>query len=266
MLSQQLLDLLRRWWRSNGHGIGCFLAGRPVTPHRAAAQRRFHAAARRAGIDKRVGFTPCAIASPRICSNGRPTSASFRCFWATRSSTPRRLYPCRHQGDRRGHQPARPAAHPGKTARLIAPFPCHAQRSRCGSSAATVRYGARQRRTCEPRATEGHVGHRGLPQRTGRACRALRGLLACAHRLQLLPQPALPEVPRRSPPRNGWPTAKRSCCRFRTTTSCSRCRPRSATSPTKTRPSSTASCSMRGSLLSSGRTTAPDQEQQNEPK
>jgi hypothetical protein len=46
-------------------------------------------------------------------------------------------YPCRHQGDRRGHQPARPAAHRGKAARLIAPRPCRVRRSRLRIRAST---------------------------------------------------------------------------------------------------------------------------------
>ena len=55
-----------------------------------------------------------------------------------------------------------------------------------------------QCRPCEPRPVEGDVGDRELPHGGARrACRALRGLLAHADRLQLLPQPSLPEVPGR---------------------------------------------------------------------
>jgi Putative transposase len=47
----------------------------------------------------------------------------------------------------------------------------------------------------QPRSVEGDVGHRALPYRSARrARRALREVLAHRHRLQLLPQPALPEV------------------------------------------------------------------------
>jgi len=54
-----------------------------------------------------------------------------------------------------------------------------------------------QCRPCEPRPVEGDVGDRELPHGgSRRACCALRGLLAHADRLQLVPQPALPEVPR----------------------------------------------------------------------
>src|SRR6201998_730689 len=54
------------------------------------------------------------------------------------------------------------------------------------------------RRSREPRPTESHVGDRALPNGgIGRSWRTLRGLRPSAHLLQLLPQPALPEVPRR---------------------------------------------------------------------
>ena len=60
-----------------------------------------------------------------------------------------------------------------------------------------------QRRPCKPRPAEGHVSHRELPHRGARRpCRAMRGLRAHPHLLQLLPQPALPEVPRRRG--QGW--------------------------------------------------------------
>jgi hypothetical protein len=54
------------------------------------------------------------------------------------------------------------------------------------------------RRPFEPRPTQGHVGDRALPNGgAGRSCRTLRGLRPPAHLLQLLPQPALSEVPGR---------------------------------------------------------------------
>ena len=95
MLSQQLLDLSRQWWRIARPRYWLFpgqVPGEPLTTRQ--LNRAVHAAAQRAGIEKRVGgFTPCAMASPRICSNGRPTSESFRCCSGTRSSTPRRSIP-----------------------------------------------------------------------------------------------------------------------------------------------------------------------------
>src|SRR5262249_29117873 len=54
-----------------------------------------------------------------------------------------------------------------------------------------------QCRTRQPRPVEGDVGHRALPHGGARRPRpALRELLAHRNLLQLLPQPALPEVPR----------------------------------------------------------------------
>ena len=53
-------------------------------------------------------------------------------------------------------------------------------------------------RPCQPRPTEGDVGDRALSHGgTRRPCRALCGVRLHHDRLQLLPQPALPEVPRR---------------------------------------------------------------------
>ena len=63
------------------------------------------------------------------------------------------------------------------------------------------------------------------------------------HRLQLLPQPALSEVPGPGARRMARRRARPSCCRCPTSTSCSRCRRRSPRSPSTTRPSSTPSCS-----------------------
>ena len=55
-----------------------------------------------------------------------------------------------------------------------------------------------QCRPCQPRPTEGDVGDRELPHGGARRpCRALRGVRAQPDLVQLLPQPALPEVPGR---------------------------------------------------------------------
>ena len=106
-----------------------------------------------------------------------------------------------------------------------------------------------QRRSCQPRPVEGHVGDRDLPHcRARRTRRALRGLRARTHRLQLLPQPPLPEVsgrrgaamarrtrsraaagpllPRRLHPAGGDRRRSRSRTRPPSTTSCSRPPPR----------------------------------------
>jgi hypothetical protein len=65
-----------------------------------------------------------------------------------------------------------------------------------------------QCRSCEPQPIEGHVSHRELPYGGARRpCRALRELRAHPHRLQFLPQPALPKAPgrRRAPSPNPQP-------------------------------------------------------------
>ena len=75
-----------------------------------------------------------------------------------------------------------------------------------------------------------------MPQRgAGGTCAALRRLRADRDRLQLLPQPALPEVPGAAPRAAGSKRARPICCRWTTTMWCSRCRRRSAPSPTTTR-------------------------------
>ncbi len=62
--------------------------------------------------------------------------------------------------------------------------------------AATARHGAGPMPPCQPRPVEGDVGDRELPHGGARwPCRALRGLRLYDHRVQRLPQPALPEVP-----------------------------------------------------------------------
>ncbi len=83
-----------------------------------------------------------------------------------------------------------------------------------------------QRRPCEPRPAEGDVGDRELPHGGARRpCRALRGLRAHAHRLQLLPQPALPEVPGRGGASEWLADARgRAAAGAATSTSSSPCR------------------------------------------
>jgi site-specific recombinase XerD len=57
MLSQQLLDLLRRWWLIKRPREWLFPGGVPGEPLTTRQlNRAVHAAAQRAGIDKRVGL------------------------------------------------------------------------------------------------------------------------------------------------------------------------------------------------------------------
>jgi integrase len=60
---------------------------------------------------------------------------------------------------------------------------------------------AARARSLEPRAAEGHVGHRALSQRRlGRSFAAMLVVRRTADRVQLVPQPTLPEVPERRRP------------------------------------------------------------------
>ena len=76
MLSPQLLELLRVWWREGRRrslllpGGWLFPGRNPVEPLSARQFcRAVHAAAQAAGIKKRVSPIRCGTASPRICSN-----------------------------------------------------------------------------------------------------------------------------------------------------------------------------------------------------
>ncbi len=83
-----------------------------------------------------------------------------------------------------------------------------------------------QCRPCEPRPAEGHVGDRELPHGgSRRARRALRG--QCAHTLiayNSCRNRHCPKCQGAARARSGWPSARPSCCRCRTSTWCSRCR------------------------------------------
>src|SRR5947208_3625934 len=103
------------------------------------------------------------------------------------------LHPRRHQRDWRGDEPTRSPAEDARLSAAVA-----AVGGRGGGHLPSSRAGLAclPRRPCEPRPTEGDVGDRALPNGgVGRSCRTLRSLRPPAHLLQLLPQPALPEVP-----------------------------------------------------------------------
>jgi integrase len=100
MLSPQLLELLRAWWREGRHlGVllprGWLFPGRnPVEPlSTRQLNRAVHAAAEAAGIKPgskgECRRTRCGTASPRICWNRTLTSASSRC-WASFRHHPER--------------------------------------------------------------------------------------------------------------------------------------------------------------------------------
>jgi hypothetical protein len=62
------------------------------------------------------------------------------------------------------------------------------------SSVTMARLASSPCRPCQPRPTQGDIGHRALPDRSPRRpCRALRRLRLYHDRLQFLPQSALPD-------------------------------------------------------------------------
>ena len=96
MLSPQLLELLRAWWRE-GRRLGALLprGWRFPAAIRSSRSRPANSIAPSTPLSRPPGSknayrrTHCGTASPRICWNRTPTSASFRCCWAMPSSTPR---------------------------------------------------------------------------------------------------------------------------------------------------------------------------------
>ena len=76
MLSPQLLELLRAWWRAARPQAWLFPGQNPVNPMSARQLvRAVRAAARARGSPSAYRRTPCGTASPPICSNRTSTSA-----------------------------------------------------------------------------------------------------------------------------------------------------------------------------------------------
>ena len=100
ILSPNLLELLRDWWRV-ARKKGWMSPGQPwLFPgyrgqHTSARQlhRIVRLAAGRAGITKRVAFIRCGTASPPISWSRRPIFGSSRFYWDIRNSTRRRSTP-----------------------------------------------------------------------------------------------------------------------------------------------------------------------------
>src|SRR5919201_1836416 len=174
MLSPHLLDLLRAWWKA-ARPQGWLFPGRdPVQPMTTRQlNRACHAAAQLAEIDKRVSLHTLrhSFATHLLEQNTDIRVIQVLLGHAKLENTA--LYT----------RVARGA--PGFGGRGYFPPPWTGMASS-------------QRRPCLPRPVEGDVGNRELPHRSPRrACRALRALRLYHHRLQLLPQPALPKMPRR---------------------------------------------------------------------
>src|ERR1700712_5157175 len=216
MLSPQLLGLLRLWWR-DGRRRGAVLArGRPRgrgapggvavpgpaprgadldppdQPRRARGRRR-----RRPAQAGDAPYPALQLRHPPARTGRRhprhPGAARTR-----QARHHRALRPGRDQDDPRRHRAAgAPRAADGRTE--------HNRLTRRATRAGGRRRLPRCRaglpggpgRAPEPAPAQGDGGHRAVPHRLPRwSCRGLRRLRPHAHRLQLLPQPALPQMPR----------------------------------------------------------------------
>src|SRR5712664_3005019 len=203
MLSPLLLDLLREWWRA-ARPRGWLFPGRdpaqPMTTRQ--LNRACHAAAQMAEIKKRVSLHTLrhSFATHLLEQNidvrviqvllGHAKLDTTALYTRVATKTISEVMsPLEHIALKLkeipppGSRGARVAPGFGGCGYLPRPWPGMAS-SPC--------------RPCQPRATEGDVGHRELQHSSPRRpCRALRGLRPYDDRLQLLPQPALPEVPGR---------------------------------------------------------------------
>ena len=206
MLSPRLLEVLRDYWRMCAQALAVpWRWRRPITSPQAVEQacKKAH---RAAGITSPSRRTRCATPLPRICWRRAPTCARIQLLLGHRSlattsrylkiatstcAPPSALVSCpiccpdrtrrRHRRRRRTSE-ASPCAPPGWRWR----------RSSARSALTTVA----PCRLAQPRAAARDERDRALPhRRAGRARRAVRRLRPPAHRLQLLPQPPLPEVP-----------------------------------------------------------------------
>ena len=195
MLSPQLLELLRDWWRIARPQVWLFPGQNPLNPLTTRQfNRAVHAAAHRAGIAKRV--TPHTLrhsfATHLLEQNidirviqvllGHAKLETTALYTRVATNTIRmvmspldRLTPLR----------MKPGEPPAERASAHAP-------SRSGGRGHLPRPRGRlahgQRRPCEPRPAQGHGGARALPHGGARRpCRTLPGLFPHRDRLQQLP-------------------------------------------------------------------------------
>jgi hypothetical protein len=191
MLSPQRLELLRDWWRIARPQVWLFPGQNPVNPLTTRQlNRAVHAAAQRAQITKRV--TPHTLrhsfATHLLEQNidirviqvllGHAKLETTALYTRVATNTIRtvmspldRLTPLRVKRD--GPPAERASAHGPSSSGGRRHLPRPRRRLAHG-----------QRRPCESRSIEGHVGDRALPHGgPRRPCRSLRGLLAHDDRL-----------------------------------------------------------------------------------
>jgi hypothetical protein len=199
LLSPVLLEALRTWWRAaRAQGTqlrgGWLFPGMDPTDPMTTRQlnRVVHQAATTAGIDKRVSMHTLrhSFATHLLEQKvdirliqvllGHKKIETTVLYTQVATETLREVVSpleCLPAPSGRGRGPAGPGG-----GRCL-------PRAWCGLAPGAAR-------PPERGPAEGDVSHRALPQRcAGRACPALRRLRARPDRLQLLPQPALPQVP-----------------------------------------------------------------------
>ena len=211
MLSPDLLDILRAWWKVKRPRGWLFPGQQPSDPLTARQLNRVvHAAAHggRAHQARVDAHAPAQLRHPPARAQDRHP----RHPGAARPSQARHhgaLHPRGPEHDPGGGKPAHPFAAQNGAAGLKGP----AAMARPALEIADIlnRHGdaylRRHRWASEPRPAQGDLGHPHLPHRGARRPRrALRRLHPHGGQLQLLPQPALPQVPGRGRPR--WLAAR----------------------------------------------------------
>ena len=196
MLSPQLLRILRTYWRLARPKRWLFPGRddeRPLVPNVLHAACRSACAA--AGLSKQVTVhTLRHIRDPSLGEwGGRAHHPG-----PARPCQPREhgtLHPSRHQNDQQHAEPARSAPLGSRAARLSG---CYGSRSGGGGYLPppwrSVSTGTR--RSSRGHRATGHGRHHGVPDGGARRpCRAMRRLWCNPHRLQLMPQPSLSQMP-----------------------------------------------------------------------
>ena len=206
MLSPQLLALLRLWW-SEGKRRGVMLPHGWLFPGRNSPIRSRPARSTARSMRQPKPPGSGSVSAPYVAPQLRHPSAGTGCRYprhpgpagAQQARYDRALCPRCDQDDPLGDQSSRAfGVADGRRGSRRLNAAC-APRSRSPiSSELKGRLSCRSGRPPEPDPAQGHVGDRELPHGgTRRPRRCLRGLRAPAHRLQQLPQPALPQVPGR---------------------------------------------------------------------